>query len=85
MDYSYATHDMLQASVPICLEVVESERHKFQVEVLSRVDSLLANVDAKKRGAIGEAETGLAEIEAEITTGTADANAKDALSTAKKT
>jgi len=76
--------EMLQAAVPICLEVVEGDRHKFQVEVLSRVGSLLANVEAKKRGAIGEAEAGLAEIEAEITTGSADANGKEALATAKK-
>lgn len=76
--------EMLQASVPICLEVVESDRHKFQVEVLSRVGALLASVEAKKNGAIGEAEAALAEIEAEITTASADANGKDALATAKK-
>jgi len=75
---------LLQASVPLCLEIVESERHKFQVDVLSCVDSLIAKVEGKKRGAIGETEGGLAEIEVEKDAAVADTNCKNALSTAKK-
>ena len=36
--------EMLQASVPFCLEVVESDRHEFQTEILNRVSKLMAGV-----------------------------------------
>lgn len=54
--------ELLQASVPICFEVVESDRHKFQVEVLDRVAKLIADREATKRSTVVEAESELATI-----------------------
>jgi chromosome segregation ATPase len=76
--------EMLQTAVPICLEVMPADRHKFQVEVLDKVGALLASVEAGKRGDISANEAELAEVTAEKETATADVNAKKATSDAEK-
>jgi len=76
--------EMLQAALPICLEVVEAERHKFQVEVLDRVAGLLANVEAKKREVVSGHEAELAEIEAEKNSRNTDTEQKKAVSASKQ-
>jgi len=79
-----ACRDMLQAAVPLCLEVVEADRHKFQVEVLDRVASLIASLEGKKRAGISAFEEELAAIEADRAQAAATANVKKALSTEKE-
>jgi hypothetical protein len=76
--------EMLQVSVPICLEVVESERHKFQVQVLDRVAQLIAGVESKKREALSETQGSLAAINAEKEKAAADTSEKTATTDAKK-
>jgi len=57
--------DMLQVAVPFCLEVVEAERHTFQVEILTRVGGLLTDIEHKKRESVSAGEVELAQVEAE--------------------
>lgn len=76
--------EMLQVSVPICLEVVEAERHKLQVEVLERVAALLATVEGKKREHIAAVKSELKETETERDGKKADSEAKKATSASKQ-
>jgi len=76
--------EMLQAAVPICLEVVEAERHKFQIEVLERVSALLSTVEGQKREVISGHETELAEIGVEKDKAAAELDTRKAASAGKK-
>lgn len=76
--------EMLEAAVPICFEVVASERHQFQVDILEKVATLIADVECKKREAIAGAEAELAEIQVEQGKSRADAEAKQSVSASKK-
>jgi len=76
--------ELLQASVPFCLEVVESDRHKFQVEVLDRVAKLLAGVESTKRATVAEGEGALAVLNAEKDKAEADVTEKETAATAKE-
>jgi hypothetical protein len=75
--------EMLQAAVPICLEVVEADRHKFQVEVLERFGALLGTVESKKRDAISVVEAELKEIEGHRAEAFANEEAKKATADSK--
>jgi len=76
--------EMLQASVPICLEVVESDRHKFQVEILDQVAKLLAKRESEKRAVVTEAEGELAKINADKEKAAADTSPAKAAADAKQ-
>jgi len=76
--------ELLQVSVPICFEVVESDRHPFQVEVLDRVAKLVAGVESTKRAALSEAEGALAAITAEKEKAAAVTSEEKATTDAKK-
>jgi len=76
--------EMLQASVPICFEVVESDRHKFQVEILTQVSKLLAERESAKRAVVTDAEGELAKINADKEPAAADASATKAAADAKQ-
>jgi len=67
---------MLVAAVPICLEVTEGDRHKFQSEVLNRVASLVKDTECKKRDSVSGVEAELAQVEGEKTNAFADAESK---------
>jgi len=83
-DIPKSCRQMLQAAVPICLEIVEGDRHKFQVEVLDRVAALLAGVESRKRGAASEGDGALAAINADKEKAAADAAAKKGVADAKQ-
>jgi len=75
---------MLQAAVPICLEVVEADRHKFQVEVLDRVSLLLSTVEAKKRANLSAHEAELSTMTAQQVTAAGEACGKKDVAESKK-
>lgn len=76
--------EMLQTALPFCLEVVEADRHKFQVEICERVGSLLANTESKKKEHLAAVEAELVEMETEKGTAGSDTEAKKGASEAKK-
>jgi len=64
-DIPKSCREMLQAGLPHCLEVAESERHRFHFAVLDHVASLLATAEEKKRGAVNAVDKELSEIQVE--------------------
>lgn len=76
--------EMLQTALPFCLEVVEADRHKFQVEICERVGGLLSSTESKKKEALATVEAELAEMETEKGTAGSDTEAKKGASEAKK-
>jgi len=76
--------DMLQVAVPFCLEVVEAERHKFQVDILNRVAGLLTDMEHKKRDAVGAGEAELAQVDAEKEKAFAENEAKKMTASTKQ-
>lgn len=76
--------DMLVAAVPHCLEVVEADRHKFESDVLARVEALVRDTECKKRDAVSALEAELAQVEGEKAKAFADAEAKKMTATGKQ-
>jgi len=78
------SREMLRIGLPLCLEVLESDRHKFQVEVLDRVASLLADTESKRREAIRTIEVSFAEIDVEKDKALANVELKKNVALAKQ-
>jgi len=76
--------DMLVAAVPICLEVVEADRHKFQTEVLNRVAAMIKETEGKKRDAVTGCTGDLAQLTSDKDKAFADAEAKKSVATSKE-
>lgn len=76
--------EMLQVSVPICFEVVESNRHKFQVKVLDQVAKLLAGRESVKRRVVTDAEGELAKMKTDQQKAAADVASAKAAADAKQ-
>jgi len=78
------SREMLQIGLPLCLEVSESERHKFQLEVLDRVAALLSETECKRREGIRSMEASFNEIEGEKNKALGNVDAKKAVASAKQ-
>lgn len=83
-DIPKTCRDMLQVSLPHCLGVAEEDRHHFQKQVLDSVAGLMADIEAKKRTAITEAQAQLASIQAEKDSLTTELEAQTTATASKK-
>lgn len=83
-DMPKSSREMLQVALPLCLETAQSDRHKFQVEVLERISGLLEDAENKKREALAALEASVADMQVQNDSAAASVESKKALSAGKK-